>query len=287
MALDKITYDNKVSLNPQPSVANVNKCTDSDLNEIKNVVNAGIDTINGNGIMGDIVVDGIRTKNMFDKSTFVQGDIVDAFPTLRITSRQVIWLEVGTYTASTNLSSTYQWGIQIQNVGTLPLSSYPTYIYETGWQTVGTTEKTFTINTAGWYNLMIRRSDNGAFTNTDLTNIYSSNYQLEKGEEATTFTPYQSLNGFSIDYVKFAYASYSSSITINANAAQALPVTLPTIHGYKPIACVGGKGNGNTGLLIQQSLVSNGSFNTWVTNVCNDNRTYSSVDFLILYIRDL
>ena len=84
-------------------------------------------------------------KNLFDKSTLEQGDIIDAFPTLRITSRQAIWLESGTYTASTNLSLTYQWGIQIQNVGTLPLSSYPTYIYETGWQTAGTTEKTFTI----------------------------------------------------------------------------------------------------------------------------------------------
>jgi hypothetical protein len=48
MALNKITYDNKVSLNPQPSIANVNKCTDSDLNEIKSVVNNAIDQVDTN-----------------------------------------------------------------------------------------------------------------------------------------------------------------------------------------------------------------------------------------------
>lgn len=35
----KITYDNKVALNPQPSIANINKVSDADMNEIKSVVN--------------------------------------------------------------------------------------------------------------------------------------------------------------------------------------------------------------------------------------------------------
>jgi hypothetical protein len=35
----KITYTNKVTLNPQPSIANENKVTDSDMNEIKSSVN--------------------------------------------------------------------------------------------------------------------------------------------------------------------------------------------------------------------------------------------------------
>lgn len=35
----KITYDNKSTLNPQPSVADVNKVTSGDMNEIKSVVN--------------------------------------------------------------------------------------------------------------------------------------------------------------------------------------------------------------------------------------------------------
>ena len=36
----KITYANKVALNPQPSIADENKVTDADMNEIKSVVNS-------------------------------------------------------------------------------------------------------------------------------------------------------------------------------------------------------------------------------------------------------
>lgn len=40
MALQKITYENKTALLAQPSVANTNKISDIDMNEIKTVVNA-------------------------------------------------------------------------------------------------------------------------------------------------------------------------------------------------------------------------------------------------------
>lgn len=39
MAIQTITYDNKVALNENPSVADINKVTDDDMNEIKSVVN--------------------------------------------------------------------------------------------------------------------------------------------------------------------------------------------------------------------------------------------------------
>ena len=48
MALNKITYDTKVALSPQPSVAAANKVTDSDMNSIKSVVNDAIDQIETN-----------------------------------------------------------------------------------------------------------------------------------------------------------------------------------------------------------------------------------------------
>lgn len=41
----KITYNDKVSLNPQPSVANENKVSDADMNEIKTSVNDAYDII--------------------------------------------------------------------------------------------------------------------------------------------------------------------------------------------------------------------------------------------------
>ena len=39
MAVQTITYDNKVALNTNPDIADINKVTDNDMNEIKSVVN--------------------------------------------------------------------------------------------------------------------------------------------------------------------------------------------------------------------------------------------------------
>lgn len=142
-------------------------------------------------ISGDLTVNSIKTKNMFDSKTLIQGDITNGFPNIRISSRQALWLEVGTYTFSTNMSSSYNFVALVQNVGVPPLTSQPTFIYDSGWQT-GTT-KTFTISTAGWFMIYLRRSDNGNFTTTDLTNLYGYNYQVEKGSTATAFTSYQNL----------------------------------------------------------------------------------------------
>ena len=47
MAINTITYSNKVTLNENTSVADVNKCKAADMNEIKNVVNANA-TLLGN-----------------------------------------------------------------------------------------------------------------------------------------------------------------------------------------------------------------------------------------------
>lgn len=50
MALNKITYEDKETLNPLPSVADKNKVTDDDMNEIKSVVNGAIDQVEANTI---------------------------------------------------------------------------------------------------------------------------------------------------------------------------------------------------------------------------------------------
>ena len=50
MALSKITYTDKETLNPLPSVADKNKVTDDDMNEIKSVVNGAIDQVEANTI---------------------------------------------------------------------------------------------------------------------------------------------------------------------------------------------------------------------------------------------
>ena len=48
MALTKIQYTNKETLNAQPSIADKNKVTSGDMNEIKSVVNDAIDQVDTN-----------------------------------------------------------------------------------------------------------------------------------------------------------------------------------------------------------------------------------------------
>lgn len=66
----RITYEDKQYVNEQPDIPNMNKVTDNDMNEIKNVINSNLDNylemlfggelitwISGNSyVVGDIVV---------------------------------------------------------------------------------------------------------------------------------------------------------------------------------------------------------------------------------------
>lgn len=148
--------------------------------------------LDGEESMGDLVVDSIRSKNMFDKSTIVAGDITGSNTGNRLSSRQVIWLDAGTYTFSCNIESPYRYGILVQNTGVPPLSSATTYIYDAGWKTASNPTTTFTINTAGWVTISFSKEDSSALTPSDVTGF---NYQLEKGSVATTYSPYQNLDG--------------------------------------------------------------------------------------------
>lgn len=70
MALSKITYANKSALNPQPSIADENKVTDANMNEIKSVVNNAIDQVDANttnigNITGTILWTNPNPNNLF------------------------------------------------------------------------------------------------------------------------------------------------------------------------------------------------------------------------------
>lgn len=45
MAVTKIQYENKVALEDDPSVAEINKVTDTNMNEIKSVINNNADIL--------------------------------------------------------------------------------------------------------------------------------------------------------------------------------------------------------------------------------------------------
>ena len=129
-----------------------------------------------------------KSKNLLDSSTMVQGDIANGNVTVRLSTRQEIYLEAGTYTFSTDLSSSYQFSLTVQDVSLPPLSALPsTYILNTSWNPVNTTVKTFTISNPGWFNLWLKRADNGTIT---LTEIKNYRFQLVTGSTAINYEEY-------------------------------------------------------------------------------------------------
>lgn len=60
MAIQKIEYQNKVSIQDDPEVPEINKVTDSNMNEIKSVVNNNAD------ILDDIDLSDYYTKEEID-----------------------------------------------------------------------------------------------------------------------------------------------------------------------------------------------------------------------------
>lgn len=183
----QITYDDKVYINENASVPAINKVQDIDMNEIKSVIN-GIN--DGTDVVDNLVVGSVRTKNMLEGKNIIQADIAGISSTIRLSSRQNLYLEPGTYTFSTNLSNSFDYCLWVENVMPPPTTDYPEpYILNTGWVN-GSTTTTFTINTAGWFVYGFRKPDN---SNINVSDIISYNYQLEKGNTATTYTAYQNL----------------------------------------------------------------------------------------------
>lgn len=66
--MNEINYQNKVALNENPEIADINKVTDSDMNEIKSVVNGNSRTSSNNF--------GLGTNTWTSSATYSIGDIV-------------------------------------------------------------------------------------------------------------------------------------------------------------------------------------------------------------------
>ena len=64
--LSKITWEDKVSLSTDPSIDEENKITDDNMNQVKSVVNAAVDKLNGIGYS-------IQTENI-SCGSFAGGD---------------------------------------------------------------------------------------------------------------------------------------------------------------------------------------------------------------------
>ena len=122
-------------------------------------------------------------NSLFDISTIVKGDIANNYDTIRLCSRQELWLEAGTYTINTNMPSPFRFSVTINSVGKPPLSDYPTYSFDSTWQT--TAPYTFTITTAGYCVIQLSKNNNATLTVDEISQYY---IQLQKGTETTPYT---------------------------------------------------------------------------------------------------
>ena len=203
--MSEITYDDKVDLQVATNIANINKVTASDMNEIKNVVNGNAEEV------GDIT-----SLTTTDKTS-----VVNAINELNAPEK---WVSVG---ATAPTDGTRVWFEKGKNLfdGQLELGMYD----ETGAKATNnanyrnvapinvqpSTTYTFSINgTSQKYVIYLYKKDgtfirvntltSGTFTtpaeayllnfrcfNTDFTSDYANlKIQLEQGSTATTYEPY-------------------------------------------------------------------------------------------------
>jgi len=126
-------------------------------------------------------------ENLFDSSTIVAGDITGAYGSIRLSSRQALWLEPGTYIFSCNITAPYRYAIAVQAVGTPPLNTWPSFSYDSGWLTSDYQTKTFTLSTAGWVVISLSKTDNSNLSVSDISDFF---YQLTKGTQTHTYISY-------------------------------------------------------------------------------------------------
>ncbi len=76
MNLNQITYNDKVALNGNASVAAINKIQDSDMNEIKSVVNAIVTSAVNDALTNVMTMLGLATTTFSTTSTYAVGAYV-------------------------------------------------------------------------------------------------------------------------------------------------------------------------------------------------------------------
>lgn len=181
MEQDLITYEDKVALDEQPSVADINKVKDTDMNQIKNVIN-GIN--NGSQPLNNLVVGNIESKNLFDvnDAKILNAYINNKTITILATARTLyIPCESDTTYTISKIQSTRFTVISTVNtpannvVGTNEVSDNSATSLTI---TTGSSDKYLVVF---YYN-----SSSDTLTEQEILN----SIQIEKGATATPYTPY-------------------------------------------------------------------------------------------------
>lgn len=173
MALSKITYNDKVALNPQPSVANENKCTDNDLNQIKKATNG--------------VVDMVKSNNLLIDKCFINAYITNTGAISSANNNALFgYIEVDpntTYTMSVNAT------ISSMMIG--EYDSSKTWLQRPLGNNVSKLTITTSANTK-YVRVAINKDNSTAMTQSIIDSLEP---QFEKGGDRTAYMPYVNIKG--------------------------------------------------------------------------------------------
>ena len=266
---DKITYVNKESLVTDPTIAEKNKVTDNNMNEIKSAVNTNADqldetivigdeniTNNSRGVINeseyipyinseidneygiatnrgysqeyinDLVINSIRTKNMFGNYPIINGWLDgNIIRVNRTGTERLAFIECKpntTYTLSrTTKTSKFRIGSYASDIPVMTNSNVD-YNLENYVKDDNATSITITSGANAKY-LIVEYCQIGTDSlDTILASLKSM--QLEEGSTATTFTKYQALNIDTFDTGWIDLSSYVNTTNFTIRP------------GYKPEA---------------------------------------------------
>lgn len=174
----KITYANKSALYENSDIPDINKVKASDMNEIKSCVNNNDDMLKGNAVAGNMVVNSIKTKNLFNKNCIYDkvrlgSDGNNYTDNSYFSSRGYIKIKPSTtYTVSKSGTAEYAcYCLYDSSFNFISRSGFYTNVYHT-----------FTTTSSSYY---LRVCD----TYSNLSSL-----QLEEGNEVTAYSDFQCLS---------------------------------------------------------------------------------------------
>lgn len=231
MEQDLITYEDKVALDENPDIADINKVKDTDMNQIKNVIN-GIN--NGSQLLNNLVAKNIESRNLFDGRTLQpityssltyspknDGSIVingTKFGTdLANFKDNFFALKAGTYTLSTTLLDG-----SVSNIKTnaLYIRDYNTtnVLATLGDFASSPSSITFTLASDSICYISFYYGDNMVFNNAKIA------IQIEKGNTQTSYLPYKNFDST-------AYVLWENPNPITSFAGQSITLN-DSIENY-------------------------------------------------------
>lgn len=154
--------------------------------------------LDGEEAMGNLVVDSIKTKNIFGNYTIVNGYLFETRMSIRTgASDRLAFIECKPNTTYTISRSVITTSFRVSDYTSIPqmTDTYVDYTVPTVVENNSGTTMTYTTSSTAKY-LVIHYGNALNDTATNLINTLKT-MQVEEGTTASTFSPYQNLNGFS------------------------------------------------------------------------------------------